>query len=896
MRRYSPFRLRTLTVVIGLVLFGIQEYSHAEEAIQFNTQFLDIKDKSQIDVSRFSHKGYVMAGRYTLQVMVNQTQVAQERAITYGPIDGEPDNNIPCLSPDLVALFGLKPALVEKLKWSKAGACLKPGQLEGMEFQTDLGKSTLRVVIPQAYFEYSDKDWDPPSRWDEGIPGVLFDYNLNSQWRHPEHDSGDQYDVSGNGTVGANIGPWRLRADWQADYRHENASDDNHSNSYSYGYYDGGSTAQTSRNWDWSRYYAYRAIPSLGAKLTLGEDSLSSDIFDSFNFVGTSLMTDDQMLPPNLRGYAPDISGVARTNAKVTVTQKGRVIYESQVPAGPFHIQDINETVSGDLHVKIEEQNGQVQEYDVTTASIPFLTREGQVRYKVAVGRPQDWNHNIEGSLFTTGEASWGFANSWSLYGGLIGEQNYQSAAIGIGRDLAVLGALSMDVTHSRAQVPDGSAYGDGTLQGNSFRASYAKDFDDMDSRLTFAGYRFSEQNYMTMEEYLDANNSDDSRTRTGHDKEMYTATYSQNFREINTSAYVNFTHRTYWNHPSEDSYNLTFSHFFDVGDVRNISLSVNGFRNEYDNNTDDGVYISLNIPWGTDRTLMYNGSFSGNDNTNQVGYYQRIDDRNNYQIDVGHANSGATMDGYYRHTASYADIDASMNYQAGEYTSAGLTLQGGATITAKGAALHRISTTGGTRLLIDVDDQADIPVGGYGTPTYTNYFGKAVLSDVNNYYRNQVKIDVTKLPKNAEAINSVVQATLTEGAIGYRHLEVISGEKAMATIRLRDGSYPPFGAEVKNDRQQQVGIVDSDGGIYLMGVNAGEKMQVIWDGQSQCEIAMPSPLPQDLYSGLFLPCHSDAPVQKPASDQKVQPLLQQQTRMEPSAKPEELSARNPIQ
>ncbi|VDY45409.1 fimbrial protein SteB [Salmonella enterica subsp. enterica serovar Daytona] len=77
---------------------------------------------------------------------------------------------------------------------------------------------------------------------------------------------------------------------------------------------------------------------------------------------------------------------MARTNAKVTVTQRGRVIYESQVPAGPFRIQDINETVSGDLHVKIEEQSGQVQEYDVSTASIPFLTRPGQVRYKLAAG------------------------------------------------------------------------------------------------------------------------------------------------------------------------------------------------------------------------------------------------------------------------------------------------------------------------------------------------------------------------------------------------------------------------------------------------------------------------------------------------------------------------------
>ncbi len=75
--------------------------------------------------------------------------------------------------------------------------------------------------------------------------------------------------------------------------------------------------------------------------------------------------------------YAPDISGVAHSTAKVTVTQMGRVLYETQVPAGPFRIQDIGDSVSGTLHVRIEEQNGQIQEYDVSTASMPFLTREG---------------------------------------------------------------------------------------------------------------------------------------------------------------------------------------------------------------------------------------------------------------------------------------------------------------------------------------------------------------------------------------------------------------------------------------------------------------------------------------------------------------------------------------
>ncbi len=57
----------------------------------------------------------------------------------------------------------------------------------------------------------------------------------------------------------------------------------------------------------------------------------------------------------------------------------------------------------------------------------------------------------------------------------------------------------------------------------------------------------------------------------------------------------------------------------------------------------------------------------------------------------------------------------------------------------------------------------------------------KAVVADINNYYRNQAYIDLNNLPEDAEATQSVVQATLTEGAIGYRKFKVISGQKAMA-------------------------------------------------------------------------------------------------------------------
>ncbi|EDH5629014.1 PapC/FimD family outer membrane usher protein [Salmonella enterica subsp. enterica serovar Claibornei] len=875
MLQRTHFPLQTLTVAVLLALTG--GMSQAEEFTQFNTQFLDVKEGTKVDLNRFSRKGYVMPGKYALRVAVNKYPLGDEYNITWYADENDPANSYPCLSPELVSQFGFRAEYADKLVWIKDGQCLKPGQLEGMDTQAELGVSMLNVIVPQAYLEYTDTDWDPPSRWDEGIAGLLFDYNLNTQWQHSEGESGDEQSINGNGTVGANYGPWRLRADWQADYNKDTSNDD-----------DDGDADNTRRDWDWTRLYAYRALPSLGAQLSLGESSLVSDIFDTFDYAGASIITQDQMLPPRLRGYAPDVAGVARSNARVVISQQGRILYDQQVPAGPFRIQDIDQSVSGDLHVRIEEQGGQVQEYDVSTASIPFLTRPGQVRYKVEVGRPQDWDRHMEGDMFAGGEVSWGIADGWSLYGGGIGSQDYQALALGIGRDMAWLGALSVDVTHSSAKLPQDSGYGEGTTQGNSYRVSYAKDIDAIHGRFTFAGYRFSEENFMTMNDYLDA--SDNDHLRTGHDKEMYTASYNQVFPDLNVSAYLTYTHRSYWDRESQSNYNVMLSYFFSVGSLRNVSVSLNGYRNEYDDDVDKGSYLSISIPWGNDATVSYNGQYNKDNNSNKVSYYQRLDERNNYQVSAGHSSDGGSASGYYSHDGNMADVDVSASYEAGSYSSAAFSLQGGMTLTANGGALHRMTSAGGTRLLVDTQGVADVPVGGYDAPVYSNHFGKAVLPDVNNYSRSQARIDLDNLPENAESTQSVVQATLTEGAIGYRQFAVISGQKAMAVVRLSNGQHPPFGAEVKNARGQQVGLLDEDGNVYLAGVNAGEEMQVIWDGEAQCSITLPDPLPADLFSGLLLPCHGGKPTSNRVQPE-IKPAIQEQTQqVTPSAKPEAVS------
>lgn len=829
----GSMRWSVLKVLIGLSFIG----SIQAADLEFNTDILDVNDKANIDLSQFSRPGYLMPGEYSFTVYVNK-QTLPEQTVFFYADPADPKNSLACLSPALVNQLGLKKERVSSLSWWHQDQCLALESLQGTDVKADLAESAVYINIPQAYLEYTAENWDPPSRWEEGIPGLLLDYNMNAQVSQQKRNgAGTSYTAGGNGVVGANVSAWRLRGDWQM--RQDKRSGESATNEFT-----------------WSRFYAYRAIKPLNSKLTIGEDYLSSDIFDSFRFTGMSLVSDTNMLPPNLRGYAPEVTGVARSNATVIISQQGRVIYQSQVAAGPFRIQDLSDALAGDLDVQVKEQDGSTQNFTVSTASIPYLTRPGMVRYKLSTGRPTDWRHHVNGDLFASGEFSWGVSNGWSLYGGGTLEQNYLASALGIGRDLMMFGAMSFDVTRSVAHLPGVAGVNESgkSYSGNSYRLSYSKRFDAYNSQVSFAGYRFSQEGFMRMSEYLDAMSSG---TRQYNSKEMYTVSYNQQFADLGFSAYVNYYHQTYWNQPDNDRYSVSLARYFDLGRTKNVSVNLTAYRNRFSGSNDDGLFLSLSLPWGNTGSLSANSDWNGTENNQRVSYYDRIDERSNYQVSSGWGRSGGLVSGFYSRQGDLAQVNANATYQQDRYTAAGFSIQGGATATAQGATVHRGNQMGGTRIFVDTDGVADIPLRGNGPIVRSNRWGQAVLTDTNSYYRSLVSVDLNALPENAEVAKSVKQGTLTEGAIGYRAFDVVAGSKAMTIIRLADNSYPPFGATVLNPRKQPVGIVNDGGSAYLSGLNPGEKLSVNWDNKTQCELILPASLSeqQDLMASLLLPC-----------------------------------------
>ncbi len=206
----------------------------------------------------------------------------------------------------------------------------------------------------RAYMEYSDVDWDPPARWDNGIPGIILDYNINNQLRHDQESGSEEQSISGNGTLGANTahgdcGPTGRPATTIVTMTRTLPP----------------TTIRAGAATTPIAHYR-RSGPNLRWAKAISSPMFSTALTIS---VPASFLT--------IRCCRRNCAAMRRRSWALRVlTQKskspaGRVLYETQVPAGPFRIQDLNQSVSGTLHVTVEEQNGQTRSLTLTPHRFP---------------------------------------------------------------------------------------------------------------------------------------------------------------------------------------------------------------------------------------------------------------------------------------------------------------------------------------------------------------------------------------------------------------------------------------------------------------------------------------------------------------------------------------------
>ena len=146
------------------------------------------------------------AGQYQMEIRVNGQDIspsAFQIAFLEPPFsdsDNEKPLPEPCLTPEIVSRMGLTEASQEKVTYWNNGQCADFRQLSGVEIRPNPAEGMLYINMPQAGWNIP-MPWLPPSRWDNGIPGLLFDYNINGTVNKP-HQGKQSQSLNYNGTAG----------------------------------------------------------------------------------------------------------------------------------------------------------------------------------------------------------------------------------------------------------------------------------------------------------------------------------------------------------------------------------------------------------------------------------------------------------------------------------------------------------------------------------------------------------------------------------------------------------------------------------------------------------------------------------------------------------------------
>ncbi|PNQ53779.1 hypothetical protein C1141_19395, partial [Vibrio agarivorans] len=91
----------------------------AANATEFNLDFIDANDRSEINFERFSNEGYILPGLYTLKLLVNGERISTAPVdVEVKEIDNGEGATFPCLDQNSIKNIGLKnnSNIIEKFK------------------------------------------------------------------------------------------------------------------------------------------------------------------------------------------------------------------------------------------------------------------------------------------------------------------------------------------------------------------------------------------------------------------------------------------------------------------------------------------------------------------------------------------------------------------------------------------------------------------------------------------------------------------------------------------------------------------------------------------------------------------------------------------------------------
>lgn len=820
------FQIKKLSWLVSchlLVLAGVPQSTYARE--YFNPSLLEVDNPAQpgVDLSMFE-EGEQAPGKYRVDILVND-QLIDTRDVNFTyQADASGEKSLqPCFSAEELKSFGVKVELFPALKANDQCVNL-PGAIPHASSDFDFNQQRLSLSIPQIAMDNKARGYVPPKYWDEGIVAAMVNYNFsgsNSYGRKP--GVLDEHTYYLNLRSGLNIGPWRLRN--YSTWSHNDGNGD---------------------HWNSINTYVERSIIPLKARLTMGDSSSQSDVFDSVSFRGAQLASDDDMLPDSLKGFAPVVRGIARTNATVTVRQNGYIIYQTYVPAGAFVINDLYPTSgSGDLFVNIKEADGSEQNMVVPYASVPILQRPGRFKFSITSGQYRSFDTHVDKTPFSQATGIYGLRWGATLYGGFQASSKYQSLALGWGQNLGRLGAISADVTQAWA-----NRSGNLKTDGQSWRVRFGKNFINTGTNFSLASYRYSTKGFYTLKETLDTYTDTGFASYQDHKKSRAELTIGQRLGEHGGSLTASLVNETYWNNAKRmESYGIGYNNYW-----KSISYSLNYTytKNGYDSllgqrraYTDSIFNFTVSVPLSK---FLPNGNISYALNTSKQGhtnntvslYGTALEGRNltyNISQSYGSQGDGASGNASVDYRGGMGEVNVGYSYDHDRHR-VNYGVQGGVLVHRDGITLSQPLNE--TTILVKAPGAAHARLANQ-TGVTTDWRGYAVIPYAAEYRHNEIRFDTKSLGDNVDMVQTTQDVIPTRGAVVRADFKANVGQRALLTLLMQNGEPVPFGAivSVPDNKANSGGIVGDAGQVYMSGLASSGTLAVKWGNQpsQQCHV-----------------------------------------------------------
>ncbi|WP_267225492.1 fimbria/pilus outer membrane usher protein [Dyella silvae] len=852
----AAWTMLRLAVLPMTILGALAQNTHAAAAAapaspiggaaSFDTDFFPTGMAPKMDISRFEKSGYVAPGTYRGDVLFNGEWRARTD-IVFQSVPGQ-DDSLPCFDADALARYGVDWKKVRAdtqrpaLKAVPAGPFCGPlsDYIPDASSSFDPSTQELSLSVPQFYTRQAARGYVDPSQWDAGITAATLSYNANV-YRSNHSGSGLTSGYLGI-NASLNVGSWHLTQLGSLNWASR-----------------GGTHYQNTAT------YLQHDIPSLQAQLAIGDTYTTGALFDSVRLRGVNLISDDRMLPQSMRGYAPVIHGVAETNAKVTIRQRGYIIYETSVAPGPFSINDLYPTgYGGDLNVDITEADGRIKSFSVPFSAVPQLLRAGQSQWNIVAGKIHQQNLKDEPNLI---QATYqrGLNNRITGYTGVVIASGYVSALAGAALNTNI-GAFSADVTLARNSLP-----GQPSTDGASFRLGYNKNIIETGTNFAVAAYRYSTPGFVGLSDAVvlrDAAARGYSNALTQRQRSRLDLSINQTLGDRYGYLYVAGSVRDFWNRSGRQvdfsggysnrwrsiSYNLSVQRSRDSVQgftMSNLSNRIPGAPDGYivpviPTRRDTSVFFSVSMPLG--QTLrapsfnaMYNHSeASGSSTMASLSGTAGADNRFAYGATMSHANGSNTYSLNGQYNGSKGNVAAGYSKGGGyQQWNAGLT--GGMVVHAGGVTLS--PSLGDTVGVVDAPDAAGASVSS-AQGAVVDSRGYAVVPYLAPYELNTVALDPKGTAAGVELKETTQSVAPRAHSVVRLRYETSNGRAFMVETMLPDGRPVPFGADVFDEQGNKIGVAGQASRLVIGNMPESGVLTVRWsdDPTDSCRIAVNVP------------------------------------------------------